>query len=241
MPNQRHANAVSEFAVNEVVGKPFQICPTETRLDQEKSPGLRRCCGDDPAQLRLEVLAQPLRHRVVALQRLRHVPLDGGMILDSHRLRLASTRSQNSVSFNGCTCPLWISRSRRSASASSCASDHSSSTGGREPRIDSTSSTRCSMGSASTVFSISSRTDMRAAYSATTLLQGGASLVPSHAFSFASAVAPVSSCSNIAASGSPASATPLTAFKELHESGPDPIWRLGNGSPFCFRGLHPRF
>jgi hypothetical protein len=136
----------------------------QTGLDQVKSSWLRCGYSDHPAQLCFELFAELLRDRVISLERLRRVLFDGRMILDSHRFRPASTRFQNSVSFNGWTCPLSISRSRRSTSASSSASDQSSPSGGRELSNDSASKTRCSTGKASSVFSISARADMYIAY-----------------------------------------------------------------------------
>src|SRR5262245_34779404 len=96
------------------------------------------------------------------------------MILNPHRFRSASTCLQNSASLSGCAWPVSISRSRRSTSAISCPCDHSSSTGGKDRRIDSASSTRCSTGSASTVFSISSIAAMPLAYGQAALLQESA-------------------------------------------------------------------
>ena len=122
---------------------------------QRVQRGRRSKHSNIAAQLRLVL---PMDHRRLFIgdspqaQRLRHVLLNGGMILDSHRFRPASTRLQNSASFSGWTWPFSISRSRRSTSAISSASDHASPTGGREPNNDSASNTRCSTGNASTVF-----------------------------------------------------------------------------------------
>src|SRR5450759_5470188 len=164
MTHQRHADSIRQFAINKVIRKAFQVRAVETRFDRLKSPGL--CCGhgDHPAQLRVELFTQPLRHRVVTSQGFCYILLDGGVVLDSHRLLPASTRLQNSASESGWTWPLSISCSRRSTSASSSASDHTSPAGGSEFNNDSASTTRCSTGKASTVFSISSITDMPKGY-----------------------------------------------------------------------------
>src|SRR6188508_127095 len=103
MTHQRHADSVRQFAVNKVIREAFEVRTMETRLDRVKSPRLCGGLGDYPAQLPLELLAQPLRHCIVTPQRLGHILLDGGMVLDSHRLRPASTRFQNSASGSGRT------------------------------------------------------------------------------------------------------------------------------------------
>lgn len=73
----------------------------ETGLDRVESSRPGRSHGDHLAQLGLELLAQPWRHRVVTLQRLGHILPDGGVVRDSHRLRPVSARVQNSASGSG--------------------------------------------------------------------------------------------------------------------------------------------
>jgi hypothetical protein len=103
MSHQCHTNTVGQVAIDNVIRKPLEICATEAGLDQVKHSWFRCGNSDHSAQLRFELLAEVLRDRIVSLQRLRHVLLDGGMIFDPHRFRPASTRLQNSTSFNG-----WI-------------------------------------------------------------------------------------------------------------------------------------
>ncbi len=171
MPHQRHTDPIGQFAINEVVRKPFEICPMKARLDQVKAPRFHGGQSDRAAQLRLKFFRQPLGNCVVASERFRHIALDRRMILDSHPCRPASTLLQNSVSLSGDTWPLAISCSRRSTSANSSTSDHSSPTGGSEPRSACASHTRCSTGRLNTVFSSSSIADMQAIYRPTAGLQ----------------------------------------------------------------------
>src|SRR6266545_54060 len=74
--------------------------PTESRLHQMEPtwPGCGQ--GHHTAQLGLKLVPQPLGYRVIEAQRFRDISLDGGVILDAHRPRLASTFPQNSVSLS---------------------------------------------------------------------------------------------------------------------------------------------
>src|SRR5437667_11952502 len=101
MTHERHSDSTSYFAIDNVVREASEVCSMESGLNQMKSIGLRCCHSDQPAHLRLELLPQPLRHRVVTQQRLRHLLLDSRMVFDLHRWRPVSTRLQNSASWSG--------------------------------------------------------------------------------------------------------------------------------------------
>ena len=101
MTHQGHTDSVSQFTVNEVVGKAFEIRAMQARFERVKSSRSVGGHGNHPAQLGLELLAQTQGNRVVTLQSLCHVLLDGGMVFDPHCSRDASTRRQNSASGSG--------------------------------------------------------------------------------------------------------------------------------------------
>jgi len=101
VPHQCHSDSIRQFAVNKVVREAFQVRAMKPRFDHVKSSGVGCGQGDHPLQLHLELFTQSLRHRVVTPQRLGHILLDGGMKLYCYRLRVASTRFQNSASESG--------------------------------------------------------------------------------------------------------------------------------------------
>src|SRR5437763_912976 len=122
MPHERDANPICKLPIDEMVGKPLQIHPVKPRFGEVEAARIRGSSRNETAQLRLELLTQSARNLFIAPHRLRHVALDGGMILHPHWRPSASTRRQNSASLRAFTCPLSISISRRSTSAISSAS-----------------------------------------------------------------------------------------------------------------------
>ena len=162
MSDQCHANPIGYLPIDKVIGKSLQISAMITGFDWMKAVWISGGHCDHPAELCFELIAKMLRNRIVMFQGIRQIVPDGRMEFDSHFLRRASTRRSNSSSLIGWTRPDSISRSRRSTSSISCASDQSSGKGGSELRSASASSARWETGSANTVFSISAKPFMRA-------------------------------------------------------------------------------
>src|SRR5262245_24232074 len=147
--HEDHSNAFSNFTINEVVGKPFQVGSVNTGLYAMESIRVRRGHRDDSAKFHFKVNGEFFRNSFVAPNRFRYVLPDLRLVLSTHYLSSASTSRQNSSSVSARIRPVSISLSRRSTSASSSCSVISLPVRGTDASKDSARKTRCFNGKAS--------------------------------------------------------------------------------------------